>query len=117
VSPYPSPHSPLPFPPSDNDSDEEEGAINSNINSETVYFNSADVGDDQDILRIMGFSGFDSTKEKPVDDNHQGSALGAVSKHKKRVYRQYMNRRGEPTLFFLPLTLCARWVQSTTAKA
>lgn len=45
-------------------------------------------------MRIMGFAGFDTTKNKPVEDNHHGAALGTVSKHKKRVYRQYMNRKG-----------------------
>eukprot|EP00607_Mallomonas_marina_P002063 CAMPEP_0182433772 /NCGR_PEP_ID=MMETSP1167-20130531/65529_1 /TAXON_ID=2988 /ORGANISM="Mallomonas Sp, Strain CCMP3275" /LENGTH=109 /DNA_ID=CAMNT_0024622885 /DNA_START=493 /DNA_END=822 /DNA_ORIENTATION=- len=47
-----------------------------------------------DIMTIMGFSGFDSTKGKEVVDNTYTAANGVVSKHKKRLYRQYMNRRG-----------------------
>jgi U4/U6.U5 tri-snRNP-associated protein 3 len=33
-------------------------------------------------------------KGKPVEDNHVGAGTGAVSKHKARKYRQYMNRKG-----------------------
>jgi hypothetical protein len=82
---------------SDGDSDDEEGVIlhgNSGLATETVYLDPNEVCDDEQISKIMGFSGFDSTKAKPVEDNHQGAALGAVSKHRKRIYRQYMNRRG-----------------------
>ena len=31
---------------------------------------------------------------KQVADNKEGAASGAVSKHKERKYRQYMNRKG-----------------------
>jgi U4/U6.U5 small nuclear ribonucleoproteins len=30
-----------------------------------------------------------------VSDNKDGAAAGAVSKHKERKYRQYMNRKGD----------------------
>ena len=43
---------------------------------------------------LMGFSGFDSTKGKIVQDNHEGPARGAVRKNKKHRYRQYINRKG-----------------------
>lgn len=45
-------------------------------------------------MKLMGFAGFDSTKGKGVEDNNRGPAKGAISKHKAREYRQYMNRRG-----------------------
>lgn len=45
-------------------------------------------------MKLMGFAGFDSTKGKGVEDNNRGPAKGAISKHKPREYRQYMNRRG-----------------------
>lgn len=46
------------------------------------------------MMKLMGFAGFDTTKGKGVEDNKRGPAKGAVSKHKEREYRQYMNRRG-----------------------
>ena len=46
--------------------------------------------DDEEMHRVMGFSGFDTTRGKHVD----GNDAGAVSKHKARKYRQYMNRKG-----------------------
>lgn len=33
-------------------------------------------------------------KGKAVDDNLKGPGHGAVAKNKKRIYRQYMNRKG-----------------------
>lgn len=50
--------------------------------------------DDAEMRRMLGFGGFDSTKGRMVDENHSGASVGAVSKHKARKYRQYMNRRG-----------------------
>jgi U4/U6.U5 tri-snRNP-associated protein 3 len=49
-----------------------------------------DDDDDEEMRRVMGFSGFDTTRGKHVD----GNDAGAVSKHKARKYRQYMNRKG-----------------------
>ena len=49
---------------------------------------------EEDVMAMMGFAGFGSTKGKPVESNQHSSAVGTVAKHKKRVYRQYMNRRG-----------------------
>jgi U4/U6.U5 tri-snRNP-associated protein 3 len=43
-----------------------------------------------DMMAVLGFGGFDTTKGKEIADNTHG----AVSKSKKRIYRQYMNRRG-----------------------
>lgn len=43
---------------------------------------------------LLGFSHFDTTHEKPVEDNQKGAAKGAVAKSGRRTYRQYMNRRG-----------------------
>lgn len=46
------------------------------------------------MMKLMGFGGFNSTKGKIVYDNHENASVGAVSKHKKREFRQYMNRKG-----------------------
>lgn len=52
---------------------------------------SMDVEDtEQDMMALMGFGGFDSTKGKPVVGNQEG----AVNIKKQRTWRQYMNRRG-----------------------
>jgi U4/U6.U5 tri-snRNP-associated protein 3 len=52
----------------------------------------ADMDDivDSDMMQLMGFSNFDSTKNKHVDGNVQGEA----KLNRPRKYRQYMNRRG-----------------------
>jgi U4/U6.U5 tri-snRNP-associated protein 3 len=42
--------------------------------------------------RMMGFSGFDSTKGKEVDDPNANAS--AVFKKSVRSARQYMNRKG-----------------------
>ena len=49
---------------------------------------------EEEMQRMMGFGGFDSTKGKVVVDNHEGAARGLGAKNKGRKYRQYMNRRG-----------------------
>lgn len=49
-----------------------------------------DRDEDEDILSILGIQGFGTTKGKQVTDNSNGG----VNKNKKRVYRQYMNRKG-----------------------
>lgn len=80
------------------DSDDEEGMVanrgKSSVATETVYFHNDDIADDKELNRIMGFTGFDTTKNKPVDDNFHGAAVGGTARHKKRAYRQYMNRKG-----------------------
>ena len=43
-----------------------------------------------DMAAMMGFGGFDTTKNKKV----KGNNVGAVRKEKKTEYRQYMNRVG-----------------------
>ncbi|VDN06746.1 unnamed protein product [Thelazia callipaeda] len=47
-------------------------------------------GLDKDMLKMMGFATFDTTKNKRV----AGNSDGAVSINKPRRYRQYMNRKG-----------------------
>jgi U4/U6.U5 tri-snRNP-associated protein 3 len=44
-----------------------------------------------EMLKIMGFTGFDSSKGKHVEGS---SNAHAVSIQEKRKYRQYMNRKG-----------------------
>mmetsp|Transcript_46465 Transcript_46465/g.85130 ORF Transcript_46465/g.85130 Transcript_46465/m.85130 type:complete len:147 (+) Transcript_46465:60-500(+) len=51
---------------------------------------STDMPEDQMMVKMMGFSAFDSTKGK----DHSASDLGDVKRATKRQYRQYMNRRG-----------------------
>uniref|UniRef100_A0A0A9XFC2 U4/U6.U5 small nuclear ribonucleoprotein 27 kDa protein n=1 Tax=Lygus hesperus TaxID=30085 RepID=A0A0A9XFC2_LYGHE len=46
--------------------------------------------DEQEMMKLMGFCGFDTTKGKRVDNNDNG----AVHVILKRKYRQYMNRKG-----------------------
>ncbi|KIH44743.1 hypothetical protein ANCDUO_25229, partial [Ancylostoma duodenale] len=45
---------------------------------------------EQDVSALMGFAGFDTTKNKKVAGNYEG----AVKINKPRRYRQYMNRKG-----------------------
>jgi U4/U6.U5 tri-snRNP-associated protein 3 len=53
-------------------------------------------GDEADpeaaMMRLMGFSGFNSTKGKEVDDPN--AKMGAVFQKSVRRARQYMNRKG-----------------------
>lgn len=53
-----------------------------------------DMDDDEAMMKLLGFAGFDSTKGKHVADNDDTAARGAVRKVLKREYRQYMHRRG-----------------------
>ncbi len=46
--------------------------------------------DEIDMMKIMGFGSFDSTKGKKV----KGNDVGDVHVVLKRKYRQYMNRKG-----------------------
>lgn len=46
--------------------------------------------EEQEMLKTMGFCGFDTTKGKKVDGNN----VGEVHVILKRKYRQYMNRKG-----------------------
>lgn len=43
---------------------------------------------DSQMMQMLGFGGFDSTKGKPV----AGNQSGAVNIKKQRTWRQYMNR-------------------------
>ncbi|GFN90568.1 U4/u6.u5 small nuclear ribonucleoprotein 27 kda protein [Plakobranchus ocellatus] len=43
-----------------------------------------------DMMKLMGFANFDTTKGKKV----AGNDVSAVNLQRKRKYRQYMNRRG-----------------------
>ena len=45
-----------------------------------------------EMLKVMGFSGFDTTKGKHVDDGKCNAH--SVNIQQKRKYRQYMNRKG-----------------------
>jgi U4/U6.U5 tri-snRNP-associated protein 3 len=52
------------------------------------------LSEEEQMKIIIGFSDFDSSKGKPVEENQKGPANGTVRKDSKRQYRQYMNRRG-----------------------
>ncbi|KAG8833532.1 hypothetical protein FRC17_010564 [Serendipita sp. 399] len=45
---------------------------------------------EEDVMALMGFTGFGSTKGQAVEGNQEG----AVKINKQRTWRQYMNRRG-----------------------
>ena len=47
----------------------------------------AEVNEEEEMMRLLGFGNFDSTKGKPVEDNFETAAIGGVKKNKKRVYR------------------------------
>lgn len=46
--------------------------------------------DEQEMMKLMGFCAFDTTKGKKVS----GNEVGTVHVILKRKYRQYMNRKG-----------------------
>ncbi|CAH2101465.1 unnamed protein product [Euphydryas editha] len=46
--------------------------------------------EEQEMLKVMGFCGFDTTKGKKVEGNVEGDVHLVL----KRKYRQYMNRKG-----------------------
>ena len=50
--------------------------------------------EEEQMQKLLGFGGFDSTKGKKVEDNHDSLARGSSAKNKARKYRQYMNRKG-----------------------
>jgi U4/U6.U5 tri-snRNP-associated protein 3 len=50
--------------------------------------------EEEQMQKMLGFGGFDSTKGKAVEDNHKSLAKGSAAKNKARKYRQYMNRKG-----------------------
>ena len=50
--------------------------------------------DDSAMMAMMGFSGFSTTKNTKVEDNHTSAAKGTANLAKGRTYRQYMNRKG-----------------------
>ena len=52
--------------------------------------NTEGMDEEQAMMALMGFGGFDSTKGKHVE----GADAGAANIKLKRVYRQYMNRQG-----------------------
>lgn len=52
--------------------------------------------EDDEMMAMLGFSSFNTTKGKTVDDNLAGPASGAVAKHTTRKYRQYMNKKRPP---------------------
>uniref|UniRef100_A0A0N5AVV7 U4/U6.U5 small nuclear ribonucleoprotein 27 kDa protein n=1 Tax=Syphacia muris TaxID=451379 RepID=A0A0N5AVV7_9BILA len=60
-----------------------------NIIAEVIDLDSLK-GIDKEFAKVMGFTGFNTTKNKKVPGNHEG----AVKINKPRRYRQYMNRKG-----------------------
>ncbi|WAR21857.1 SNR27-like protein [Mya arenaria] len=62
-------------------------AVNKNVTAEELE---AMPEDEQELMKVMGFSGFDSTKDKQVVGNEHYCA----NITRKRRYRQYMNRKG-----------------------
>lgn len=60
--------------------------------SQNISGKNLDGKSDQEVemMKIMGFSDFDTTKNKKVKGNNTGAVHTVV----KRKYRQYMNRKG-----------------------
>ncbi|KAI8321450.1 DUF1777-domain-containing protein, partial [Martensiomyces pterosporus] len=52
--------------------------------------NLQEMTEEEQMMALMGFGGFDSTKGKGVSGNN----AGAVNVKKQRKFRQYMNRKG-----------------------
>mmetsp|Transcript_12254 Transcript_12254/g.19915 ORF Transcript_12254/g.19915 Transcript_12254/m.19915 type:complete len:172 (+) Transcript_12254:281-796(+) len=50
--------------------------------------------DEEKMMALMGFSGFNTTKGTAVKDNQVGPAKGGKAAKNTRKYRQYMNRKG-----------------------
>ena len=50
--------------------------------------------EEEQMMAMMGFGGFGSTKGKEIPDNKFGPSKGACDKKFHRKYRQYMNRVG-----------------------
>ncbi|KAJ2120887.1 U4/U6.U5 small nuclear ribonucleoprotein, partial [Coemansia sp. RSA 2131] len=48
------------------------------------------MNEEDQMMALMGFSGFDTTKDKAV----AGNKLGTANIKKQRKFRQYMNRKG-----------------------
>mmetsp|Transcript_42227 Transcript_42227/g.117563 ORF Transcript_42227/g.117563 Transcript_42227/m.117563 type:complete len:176 (+) Transcript_42227:233-760(+) len=49
--------------------------------------------EEEQMRKLLGFSGFNSTKGELVEDNQKSAARGVAAKNKARKYRQYMNRK------------------------
>ena len=66
-----------------------------NISKNNQGDNDDEIGyEQQQMMNMMGFGRFETTKGKAVADNKTSAARGAASKNKGRKYRQYMNRKG-----------------------
>ena len=68
--------------------------VSTNLISKVETIISDDIPDEEQLRLLFGFSKFDSTKGKIVQDNLTIAAAGACPKDTKREYRQYMNRLG-----------------------
>jgi len=44
--------------------------------------------EEEQLQKLLGFGGFESTKGRAVEDNQKSLARGAAAKHKARKYRQ-----------------------------
>ena len=49
--------------------------------------------EEQTMMRLMGFAGFNTSHGKKVDTNHKGAQKGGAKTKSKRKYRQFMNRK------------------------
>ncbi|CCI11413.1 unnamed protein product [Albugo candida] len=66
--------------------------VSTNLISKVETIISDDIPDEEQLRLLFGFSKFDSTKCKIVQDNLTIAATGACRKDTKHEYRQYMNR-------------------------
>ena len=70
-----------------------EASGSSNVDA-SVVMEDTEMSEEEKMARLMGFSGFNTTKNTKVADNYTGAAKGASQRKKERKYRQYMNRKG-----------------------
>ena len=52
-----------------------------------------DMDEEEQMRKLIGMTGFGSTKGECVQDNQSTAARGVAAKNKARKYRQYMNRK------------------------
>ncbi|KAK0426049.1 hypothetical protein QR680_009520 [Steinernema hermaphroditum] len=74
-----------------NADDMQEGRRNRSTREDAEALNTELEHSNEEMQKMMGFGGFETTKNKKVDGNYGGAA----QINKPRRYRQYMNRKGE----------------------
>jgi len=61
--------------------------------------------EEEQMQKLLGFGGFDITKGKKIQDNHDSLAKGSAAKNKARKYRQYIS-----SLDILLMLVIVHWI-------